>query len=202
MAPIRESNAERRRGRDECRDKLSKHIRKKIQSCPYNPANSTRPEARHRNKALRGSPQSSCKRPYCWRALPSKKNFYSEIFAKNLSAHSIGTYRLLCREVGKTFEAVPSSAQCQTLDSITSLSSTEPSFSAVIDQLREENKRLSQQVRESTGRADAESERKRLTEEENRQLRSNQQWLEDQIRDHAGCGGLFQKYCREMILRT
>ena len=49
--------------------------------------------------------------PYAWKVLPGKEAFYSQIFAKSLSDHSIGTYRLLCEEVGKTFEAVLSVAQ-------------------------------------------------------------------------------------------
>ena len=55
----------------------------------------------------------------------------------------------------------------------------------MIDQLREENKKLSQQVREATDRADVESEYRRRAEQENDQLRRSKQWLEDQMRDQA-----------------
>lgn len=43
--------------------------------------------------------------------MPGMEACFSQIFAKNLSDHSIGTYRLLCEEVGKTFEALPSAVQ-------------------------------------------------------------------------------------------
>jgi len=65
------------------------------------------------------------------------------------------------------------------------LSTPEPSFSTIIDKLREENARLSQEVCELRSRADAESGQRQLTEEENRRLHSNQQRLEDQVRDYA-----------------
>ena len=41
--------------------------------------------------------------PYIWQALPEKQH----LFKKQLSKHSIGAYRELCREVGVSFEAVP-----------------------------------------------------------------------------------------------
>ena len=41
--------------------------------------------------------------PYLWQALPEK----DYLFKKQLSKHSIGAYRALCREVGVLFEAVP-----------------------------------------------------------------------------------------------
>ncbi|KAK3369573.1 hypothetical protein B0T24DRAFT_499269, partial [Lasiosphaeria ovina] len=82
----RQSNAERRQGRDECRQRLGirimpKEIRLKLRT----------------------------KDPYAWKVLPGEEEFFSRIFSINLSNHSISTYRMLCREVGKSFEAVPSS---------------------------------------------------------------------------------------------
>lgn len=41
--------------------------------------------------------------PYTWEALPEKQH----LFKKQLSKHSVGAYRALCREVGVSFEAVP-----------------------------------------------------------------------------------------------
>ena len=41
---------------------------------------------------------------YLWRAIPEKKY----LFTKQLSKLSIGAYMELCREVGKSFEAVES----------------------------------------------------------------------------------------------
>ena len=40
--------------------------------------------------------------PYNWRILSEKQY----LFKKHLSKHSIGAYRELCREVGRSFEAV------------------------------------------------------------------------------------------------
>ena len=40
--------------------------------------------------------------PYSWQALPEKDH----LFKKQLSKHSIGAYRALCRKVGVSFEAV------------------------------------------------------------------------------------------------
>ncbi|KAH6950428.1 hypothetical protein BKA56DRAFT_564980 [Ilyonectria sp. MPI-CAGE-AT-0026] len=135
MALIRPSNAERRQGRDECRQQLSNRIQVRL-----NP---------HSNNRILGE----------------RGVFLSKIFAKILSDHSIGIYRLLCREVGKTFEAA-----------LQQLSRTELGFSAITDQLRDENMRLSRQVRELISQADADSEQRQLVEE-NRRLYSNQQYI-------------------------
>lgn len=43
---------------------------------------------------------------YCWKPFPGHDALFSPVFAKSLSDHSIGTYRLLSKQVGKTFEAV------------------------------------------------------------------------------------------------
>jgi hypothetical protein len=47
--------------------------------------------------------------------LCGKEDFFSQIFSKNLSEHSIGTYRLLIDEVGKTFEAVTNTNASESL---------------------------------------------------------------------------------------
>lgn len=39
--------------------------------------------------------------PYTWRILPEKQY----LFQKHLSKQSVGAYREICREVGKSFEA-------------------------------------------------------------------------------------------------
>ncbi|KAK3367361.1 hypothetical protein B0T24DRAFT_495341, partial [Lasiosphaeria ovina] len=44
--------------------------------------------------------------PYAWKILPGREYSLSGVFAKNLSDYSISAFRLLCNEVGKTFEAV------------------------------------------------------------------------------------------------
>ncbi|KAL2015886.1 hypothetical protein VTK56DRAFT_4661 [Thermocarpiscus australiensis] len=134
MAAIRQSNVERRRGREECREKLSKHIRKPTQS------NSktwlTSPDDRLgieiKPSEVRLNPRSND--PYRWEFLPGKEAFFSKVFAKNLSDHSISTYRLLCREVGETFEAVPN-MQSLNLDSIVSVYNTIRPFHTVTNHL-------------------------------------------------------------------
>jgi len=58
------------------------------------------------------------KDPYAWKVLPGKEEFSLSIFSKNLSNHSISTYRMLCREVGKSFEAVPSCSRFSVPDTL------------------------------------------------------------------------------------
>ena len=62
----------------------------------------------------------------------------------------------------------------------------------MIDKLREENSKLSQDVYELRNKADAESKKRLLIEEENRQLRSKQQWLEGQVRDRIEAANYFK----------
>lgn len=38
--------------------------------------------------------------------MPGHEQLFAPIFAKNLSDHSVGTYRLLVKQVGATFEAI------------------------------------------------------------------------------------------------
>ncbi|KAF2806406.1 uncharacterized protein BDZ99DRAFT_348577, partial [Mytilinidion resinicola] len=88
------SNVERRRLREECREKLSKHIQRRL-------------NITIRPSEVRLNPSATD--PYAWKILPEKEGLLSKIFSKNISEHSIGAYRELCEEVGITFEAVPSS---------------------------------------------------------------------------------------------
>jgi hypothetical protein len=53
--------------------------------------------------------------------MPGRSDFFLKVFAKNLSDYSTGTYWLLCKEVGKTFEVVSSHKECLILGSITSM---------------------------------------------------------------------------------
>ncbi|KAH7016234.1 uncharacterized protein B0I36DRAFT_337091, partial [Microdochium trichocladiopsis] len=62
----------------------------------------------------------------------------------------------------------------------------------MIDILREENWKLSQEVWDLRSRADAESRQRQLVEEENRRLHNNQQWLEGQVRDCAAAVDYFK----------
>lgn len=55
--------------------------------------------------------------PYAWKVLSGKELFFSDVFSRNLSEHSVNTYRLLCKEVGNTFEAVFSTSPCPAVSS-------------------------------------------------------------------------------------
>jgi hypothetical protein len=141
--------------------------------------------------------------PYSWNILAGNEAFVQAIFAKNLSDHSIGIYRFLCREVGQTFEAVSSRPACSIGNPTppmhpmpgsptSSLASHCPqlirpdnSFGAIIEQLKRENLRLSQQLSKSISQEEAELERRLALEEENGILHSKQQPLEEQDRHHA-----------------
>lgn len=72
------------------------------------------------------------------------------------------------------------------------LSTPEPSFSFVIDKLREENAKLLQDVDKLRSRADAESRQRHLVEEDNRRLHSNQKWLEGQLRNYTDAVDYFK----------
>ncbi|KAH8765341.1 hypothetical protein F5883DRAFT_421083, partial [Diaporthe sp. PMI_573] len=133
---------------------------------------------------------------YSWRVVQGKEEVFSKIFARNLSDHSIGIFRLLCNEVGKSFEVVLSCAQGSTSNCIMSAQKIEPSFSDIIGQLQEENKRLSQQIQQATNKANTEYSRRQIAEEENHRLRSNQLWLEKQVRERAHAVEFFQGIVR------
>ncbi|MCJ1426426.1 hypothetical protein MMC29_004329, partial [Sticta canariensis] len=73
---------------------------------------------------------------YMWNALPERQH----LFTKQLSKHSLGAYMELCREVGKSFEAVArdSSGASFSGDEIQASNSLDPSFSSTIYRLRED----------------------------------------------------------------
>ena len=138
--------------------------------------------------------------PYTWQALQGKEEAFAKIFARNLSDHSIGTYRLLCSEVGKTFEVVRSSPPCIVPESTVSVSqvhllgseqsptflqfpSQALSFTMLIDKLKEENTRLAQELHDLRCTADTESSQRQIIEEENRQFRSRLECLQNQVKD-------------------
>ncbi|KAL7940600.1 hypothetical protein V8C42DRAFT_356148 [Trichoderma barbatum] len=169
MTIARQSNLERRRARDQCREKLSQHIHQKlgIEVCPSD---------------VRLNPKR--RDPYSWRVLYGKEDFFSQIFSKNLSDHSIGTYRLLIEEVGKTFEAVNTEI-LSSLSSLTPLSPPEGSFTTLIDHLKLSNEDLSIQLHEKTTELDIVSKRRQILEEENQRYKDNQRCLEEQLQDRT-----------------
>lgn len=56
---------------------------------------------------------------YGWKPCPGYESGFSVLFAKNLSDHSISTYRFLSRQVGKTFEAVPAEVDAEDTNLLT-----------------------------------------------------------------------------------
>ncbi|KAL8295053.1 hypothetical protein RB600_000834 [Gaeumannomyces tritici] len=177
MPPVRQSNVERRRGRDECRRKLAQHI--------------------YENLGVAVKPSEVRLNPretdfYAWRFVPGKEEIFSKIFSKSLSDHSIGTFRLLCKEIGKSFEAVLS-LQSSTSDIIVPISTQKPSFSSLISQLQEENAKLYTQIQKVTSEKDAECKRNQIFEKENKQLCNDQAWLEKQVQDQADMAEYFRR---------
>lgn len=116
MVQARRSTTERRRERDKCREALSNHIRKlclvRISwvSCGAKSLSGEKLGVAVEPLDIRLKPRASD--PYAWKVLPGQELFFSGVFTKNLSEHSISTYRRLCKEVGKKFEAVFSAVQC------------------------------------------------------------------------------------------
>ena len=107
MAPIRSSNLERGKWRSKCRERLSKHIRKSS-SASSSTITNTASEGRigiviePAQVRLIPGPDD----PYTWKILPEKEY----LFSKNMSDHSTGTYKELCRGIGVLFEAIPVAA--------------------------------------------------------------------------------------------
>ncbi|RSL62174.1 hypothetical protein CEP51_013504 [Fusarium floridanum] len=91
MTSVRQSNVDRGKYRQRCREALSGHIYDKL-------GINVKPSE------VRLNPRAPD--PYAWEFLSEKEEFLRRIFAKKLSDHSINTYKLLCDEVGVTFEAV------------------------------------------------------------------------------------------------
>ncbi|KND87009.1 hypothetical protein TOPH_08345 [Tolypocladium ophioglossoides CBS 100239] len=162
MSPSRQSNVERRRRRDECRLELARHIKNRL-------------GIRIKPSDVRLTPRATDL--YSWQPVRGKEKIFSimfsKIFAKGLSDHSVGTFQLLCSEVGQLFEAV-AHREGPALDSIVPLSPLKPSLSDIIDQLREEKARLCDQVEELTGKVNADSKRRQVAEEKVHQLCNDQ----------------------------
>ena len=124
MQPVRSSNIERRRLRNECRKKLSKHICKIEQSSIHiyaYPFSGKKLGIAIEPSQVRLIPRAQD--PYVWKILPEKRDVLSKMFSKNISDHSIGTYKELCKGVGVTFEAelVTTKISVANEDSITSV---------------------------------------------------------------------------------
>ncbi|KAI1382491.1 uncharacterized protein F4822DRAFT_444581 [Hypoxylon trugodes] len=168
MAPIRQSNRERRLAREQCREKLSRHIAQTL--------------------GITVEPAEVClvprtRDPYAWNILPEKNEVLAKIFAKNLSEHSISAYRMICEEVGNSFEAVGKtmSSSLTAIDIITMVSQ-HVSFGTIIGQLKEENVNLSTELSKWINKTEEESAQRQLTANEVDRLLRRQQEYEDEAR--------------------
>ncbi|KAH7188006.1 hypothetical protein DER44DRAFT_679950 [Fusarium oxysporum] len=149
MASPRLSNIQRGRRRQECREMLSKHVRSRL---------GVSVEPSEIRLSLRPTD------PYKWEILSGKEESLRRVFAKKLSDHSIGTYNLLCEEVGVTFEAVSKAPSNCDPGVYTPLA--DESFSSRIAELKGENENIHQQLHEWKDRANKESERRRKVDAE------------------------------------
>lgn len=154
------------------------------------------------------------KDPYFWKILPGNEGLYASILSKNLSEHSIGTYRLLSSEVGKGFEAVardppnrPSApvsvgtawyVNGKPLDAM-QLSSANENFTTIIQQLREENEYLFIQLNQTRDALHAKSQRAQFLEAENERLSSAQILLEEKVKDHSNAVRYYEDVARKCV---
>lgn len=150
---------------------------------------------------------------YGWKPCPGHESGFSLLFAKNLSEHSISTYRFLSRQVGNTFEAVPAEVGaedtnlltlvrgclvCNEYRALTVSSTARPSagFSAEIDRLHQENAALSGHVQELLALSQNETESKLCVERENEELRESLQVAEDKLNERVEKA----RYCQTSLL--
>ncbi|PVH67456.1 hypothetical protein DL98DRAFT_507700 [Cadophora sp. DSE1049] len=159
MAPIRSSNLERSKWRSKCREELSKHIQKKV-GILIEPS---------QVRLVTGADDL-----YTWKVLPHKKH----LFSKNISDHSIGAYKELCEGIDSAFEAVPVATTTQTRSAE---HPPQASFSAKIDELREENENLERELKQWKDQATAESKLRQESEQERNQLRDANQTLQCEL---------------------
>ncbi|KAH8701370.1 hypothetical protein GQ44DRAFT_732936 [Phaeosphaeriaceae sp. PMI808] len=136
--------------------------------------------------------------PYAWKILPEKRRFFSEIFTKNLSQHSINAYKALCEGVGISFEAVYASTyDTSKLDHLTSLRSHDVSFSAKIYHLQSANVKLRKEMETWKEKATTESQRVKLAEEQLCKMCENNQQLQEQVDRYAAS----TEYLKDMFAK-
>lgn len=180
MATLRSINLHRAAYRAKCRKKLSEHIRK-IQP----PSEGYPPLIKSQEVKLGITIEpaevrliTNAEDPYIWQALPEK----SHLFKKQLSKHTIGAYKELCREVGVSFEAalvpeptaftgrVPNEGRQATI-SMSLPPEPQPSFTVVIEQLKSDKLTLTAEMRESKDQAIKATELKEIAKEETNRLK-------------------------------
>jgi hypothetical protein len=142
--------------------------------------------------------------------LPEKKH----LFLKNISDHSIGAYKELCKGIGVAFEAIPVNAttgtgledhvqdvlisaevckQLEFLDPANHLTQpTQVSFSTKIDELRGENAKLEQELKQWRDQATEESRLRQQSEEELNKLKIAYQILQQDFQKSVVMAGCFK----------
>lgn len=90
MVP-RQSNIDRKVLRDECRQKLASHISDRL-GISISPSDVRLNPTKHE--------------PYDWKFIPEQQEYFTRLFSKSISDHSVGAYRILLGGVGVSFEAV------------------------------------------------------------------------------------------------
>ena len=114
---------------------------------------------------------------YAWQTLPEKRH----LFCKQLSKHSIGAYRELCRGVGVWFEAVATTASRanagelhdQERIDLRCSADSEIKFAARIDQLQSEIRRLTAELDVANGQVAEESKLKEIAVVEGTRLQES-----------------------------
>ncbi|EFY94587.1 hypothetical protein X797_010948 [Metarhizium robertsii] len=180
----RQSNADRRRERDKCRLKLSQHINERLGII-------VKPSEVRLNPRFHDA--------YVWRPFPGHEKLYAPIFGKNLSDHSIGTYRLLAEQVGGTFEATHRETTLGDAEGTTLLlSNVQPSFSVEIERLTTENRGLSEQICQLSSALATELEQRKVAEEDNKLLYDKLRLAENQLQQYSHAASCAQ----EMFSKT
>ncbi|OAA66846.1 hypothetical protein SPI_01422 [Niveomyces insectorum RCEF 264] len=147
---------------------------------------STADRRRERNKCRETLAQHIY--PYAWRVLAGNEFFLADIFAKNLSDHTVSVYRRLGREVGRIIEAVAAESTHDgvggSLSSGMSFSST-PSFEALISELRAQCDALSTEIDELRRKENVEAELRQAAEEELSRLQCQGEEQERELQQQA-----------------
>lgn len=101
---LRPGNVDRAAYRTKCRKKLSEYLCESSRMTCDRGTLTIRPVSKLGLSVEPGDVRliTTADDPYRWQPLPEKEH----LFKKQLSKHSVGAYRTLCREVGVSFEAV------------------------------------------------------------------------------------------------
>lgn len=196
MASRRPNNVKRTEWNKKCREKLSAHIYRKLGIVI---------------ETSQVRLKTNADDPYTWERLDEKE----QLFSKNLSDLSIGQLKDLCDGVDKSFIAIwkaPFQSESGVQDgdeSFLEFPRPEISFVAKIDDLHQDNVRLTREINKWEHQVATESERRRAAELEAcelkaiiKQLQMDNGKLEMHISEWKLIAGESKsnadKYCREM----